>query len=76
MPQLGERLTGSDMFTQFYTIIFGVLLVLGILNCVFGLPPDPVLDDGGRLLVGAVLAFICVRSMTFRIRRSGERQFW
>ena len=36
MPQLGERLTGSDMFTQFYTIIFGVLLVLGILNCVFG----------------------------------------
>ena len=36
MPQLGERLMGSDMFTQFYTIIFGVLLVLGILNCVFG----------------------------------------
>ena len=36
MPQLGGRLMGSDMFTQFYTIIFGVLLVLGILNCVFG----------------------------------------
>lgn len=63
MPQLGERLTGSDMFTQFYTIIFGVLLVLGILNCVFGYRLIRFWMMVGGFFVGAVLAFICVRSM-------------
>ena len=63
MPQLGERLMGSDMFTQFYTIIFGVLLVLGILNCVFGYRLIRFWMMVGGFFVGAVLAFICVRSM-------------
>ena len=63
MPQLGERLTGSDMFTQFYTIIFGVLLVLGILNCVFGYRLIRFWMMVGGFFVGVVLAFICVRSM-------------
>ena len=63
MPQLGGRLMGSDMFTQFYTIIFGVLLVLGILNCVFGYRLIRFWMMVGGFFVGAVLAFICVRSM-------------
>ena len=63
MPQLSERLMGSDMFTQFYTIIFGVLLVLGILNCVFGYRLIRFWMMVGGFFVGAVLAFICVRSM-------------
>lgn len=63
MPQLGERLMGSDMFTQFYTIIFGILLVLGILNCVFGYRLIRFWMMVGGFFVGAVLAFICVRSM-------------
>ena len=63
MPQLGERLMGSDMFTQFYTIIFGVLLVLGILNCVFGYRLIRFWMMVGGFFVGVVLAFICVRSM-------------
>ena len=63
MPQLGEGLMGSDMFTQFYTIIFGVLLVLGILNCVFGYRLIRFWMMVGGFFVGAVLAFICVRSM-------------
>ena len=63
MPQLGEGLMGSDMFTQFYTIIFGVLLALGILNCVFGYRLIRFWMMVGGFFVGAVLAFICVRSM-------------
>ena len=48
---------------QFYTIIFGVLLVLGILNCVFGYRLIRFWMMVGGFFVGAVLAFICVRSM-------------
>ena len=64
MPQLGERLTGSDMFTQFYTIIFGVLLVLGILNCVFGYRLIRFWMMVGGFFVGAVLAFMDIQDKT------------
>lgn len=36
MTDIGIRIIGSDTVNRFRTVIFGIILIFGIMNCILG----------------------------------------
>lgn len=63
MTDIGIRIIGSDTVSRFMTVIFGALLIFGIMNCILGYRLMRFWMMLGGFFVGAALAFVSVYTM-------------
>lgn len=63
MTDIGIRIIGSDTVNRFMTVIFGIILIFGIMNCILGYRLLRFWMMLGGFFVGAALAFVSVYTM-------------
>ena len=63
MTDIGIRIIGSDTVNRFMTVIFGIILSFGIMNCILGYRLLRFRMMVGGFFVGAALAFVSVYTM-------------